>query len=226
MSMQKYVVGAAVAVLSLVLSVQTTQAQNDVFGYPAGGAACGSGCAEGGAIGAQQRAFGYSQMSGRWEATQAQNEKIYARNDAWPKPFACASRQHYHNLWTPMFDAGWEDQCILTGATHFDTDGELTRYGKQQISGMMMNMPKARRVIFVQQTSDPAETEMRVSKVRDVIETWYSQRGGMVQVSARTPATMSGVRAVDITEKSLGAAPAPMIPIADGSSGVSSAVQQ
>ena len=125
-----------------------------------------------------------------------------------------------------MFDAGWEDQCILTGATHFDREGELTKYGVQQIGGMMMNMPQSRRVIFIQETTDPAETEMRLAKVRKVIDTYYSQRGGRVEVSKRSPAMMSGVRAVDITEKALGASPAPMIPIAAGNASIDDTIGQ
>jgi len=220
---QLFIVG--VAVVGLTLASGETNAQVDVFGYPGGGSACASGgCAVPG-IAAQQRSFGYGQISDRFNATQAQNEKIYARNQAWPKPFACASRQLYHNIWRPMYDAGWEDQCILT-STHFDQNGELTRYGKQQISGMMMNMPKNRRVIFIQDTADQTATQQRMAKVQNVIQTWYSNRGGMVQVSARTPATMPGWRAVDIIEKATSSAPAPVIPIADGASGVQSAVTQ
>lgn len=200
-------------------------AQVDVFGYPAGGGSCGAGGCADGAIAMQQRSFGYGQVSDRFRATQAQNEKIYARNEAWPKPFSCASRQLYHNIWRPMYDAGWEDQCILT-STHFDENGELTRYGKQQIGGMMMNMPKARRVVYVQDTSDSASTQARVSKVESVIETWYSNRGGVVQVSSRMPAEMPGWRAVDIVEKATSNAPIPVIPIADGQSGITQAVGQ
>lgn len=225
MSKQKVIVGAAVAALSFVFSMQTASAQlGGAFDYPAGG--CND-CSGGGVAfwGAQQRAMGASQMSARWKASQAHNDKVYARNEAWPKPFACASRQHYHNIWGPMYDAGWEEQCVLT-STHFDENGELTRYGEQQIGGMMMNMPKARRVIFVQETANPAETSTRVAKVRSIIETWYGQRGGMVQISSRTPQTQSGDRTVDIFDKAKGSAPAPVIPIADGAGSVSSAVQQ
>lgn len=224
MSKRFFMLVAAAAVFSLAFGSESANAQFSDFGFPAGGASCGAGCATG-PVGASQHSFGYGQMSERFRATQAQNDKIYARNAAWPKPFACGSRQHYHNIWRPMFDAGWEDQCILT-SVHFDKNGDLTRYGKQQISGMVMNMPKSRRIIYVQETANNTETQSRVAKVENVIQTWFSQRGGMVQVSTRTPATMNGVRAVTITENAASSQPAPIIPIADGSSGVSSAVTQ
>lgn len=217
MSKQFFMVVAAVAVFSLAMS--ETNAQVAPFGYPAGGSACATGACGGGggafAAAAEQRSFGYGQLSDRFHATQQQNEKIYARNAAWPKPFACASRQHYHNIWRPMYDAGWEDQCILT-SVHFDQNGELTRYGKNQISGIMMNMPRSRRTIFVQDLSNNEATNARVAKVQEVISTWFAQRGGTVQVSARTAVTMPGVRAVAITDRAASAAPAPTIPIAAG----------
>ena len=228
MSKKFLLVGAAVAILAVVFSPEA-HAQG-AFGFPAGaggGVPCANGACgvDAGAIGAQQRSFGYGQVHDRFHATQEQNAKIYARNAAWPKPFACASRQHYHNTWRAMFDAGWEDQSILT-ATHFDEEGDLTRYGKHQIGGMMMNMPRARRVIYVQETSDPAETESRMAKVRDVIQTWYAQRGGRVQVSKRVPALMPGIKAVDIINKATTAAPVPIIPIADGTSSVAGSIGQ
>lgn len=181
--MLKQLIIVAVAALCLTLIPGETHAQQDVFGYPGGGAgACATGACGDGALVSQQRSFGYGQISDRFNATQAQNEKIYARNQAWPKPFSCASRQLYHNIWRPMYDAGWEDQCILT-STHFDENGELTKYGQHQISGMMMNMPKNRRIIFIQDTADQAETQSRVAKVQNVIQNWFSNRGGAVQVS-------------------------------------------
>ena len=224
MSKLNFMVVAAVAVFSFALSPETTNAQ--AFGFPEGGSACASGaCGQAVSVSPQPRSFGYGQLSDRLHATQEQNEKIYARNNAWPKPFACASRQHYHNLWRPMYDAGWEDQCILT-SVHFDEHGELTRYGKNQISGIMMNMPRSRRTIFVQDLSDPNATNARVAKVQNVIQQWFSQRGGVVQVSARTAVTLNGTKAVDITERAFGSAPAPVIPVAQGGSTVANSVSQ
>lgn len=225
MSKRLVFVCVAVAAALFLASGQTTMAQVDVFGYPAGGGSCGGAACGSPSIAAQQRSFGYGQFKDRVHATQAQNEKIYARNAAWPKPFTCASRQLYHNMFRPMYDAGWEDQCILT-STHFDENGDLTRYGRQQISGMLMNMPKARRIIFVQTTSDATETQARLAKVQTVIQTLHPQRSGIVRASDRTPATLPGWRAVDIIEKATANAPSPVIPIANGSSGISQAVTQ
>ncbi len=224
--MSKRLVYVCVAVVAaLFLASSQSMAQVDVFGYPSTGGACAGPNCGGVSYAAQQRSFGYGQVKDRLHATQAQNDKIYARNAAWPKPFTCASRQLYHNMLRPMYDAGWEDQCILT-STHFDENGELTRYGKQQIHGMMMNMPKSRRVIFVQTTADQTETQARLAKVQNVIQTMFPQRSGVARASDRTPATLPGWRAVDIIEKATANAPSPVIPIANGQSGISQAVTQ
>ena len=205
-----------------LLTAGEASAQHDVFGYPSGG--CPGGCASGHA--AQPASFGYgSNLKSRLQATQAQNEKIYARNAAWPKPFACASRQLYHNLWQPMYAAGWENQNILT-STHFNEEGKLTPYGMQQISSMLTSMPQSQRVIFVQKTADTDRTQMRLATVQNVIQTRYPHLPSQVRASDRNPGTLPGWRAVDITEKSTANAPSPHIPIATGSGGINAAVTQ
>ena len=225
--MLKRSIGVCTAVLVTMLTAGESSAQHQgVFGYPAGPSACASGNCGGGV--AQQTSFGYGHsgnLKNRLEATQAQNSKIYARNAAWPKPFACASRQLYHNIWQPMYAAGWEDQNILT-STHFNEEGKLTPYGMQQISSMLANMPQSNRVIFVQKTADTNKTQMRLATVQNVIQTLHPQRSGEVRASDRNPGTLPGWRAVDITEKSTANAPSPHIPIASGSSGINAAVSQ
>lgn len=210
-----------VALTAAFIVADQSAAQTGVFGYPSGGCSTGS-CGQA-AVG-HGGGLASGEFRARMDATQAQNDKIYARNEAWPKPFACASRQLYHNLWTPMFAAGWEDQNILT-STHFNEKGELTSYGKQQISSMLANMPERNRTIYVQKTGDPNRTQMRLAAVENTIQTRHPHRSGNVQASARTPQTLPGWRAVDIIEKASSSAPSPTIPIANASTGINSAVQ-
>lgn len=219
--MLKRFVCFCVAVTAALISADQSAAQSGVFGYPSGGCSTGA-CGQG--IGGHQGAgLGNGDFRARLDATQAQNEKVYARNAAWPKPFSCASRQLYHNLWTPMFAAGWEDQNILT-STHFNEEGKLTRYGHQQISSMLANMPQNNRTIFVQKMGDPNRTQMRLATVQEVINTKHAHRSGNVQASNRTPQTLPGWRAVDIIEKASASSPNPRIPIASASTGINSAV--
>jgi len=222
--MSKRIVVVCAAVLSVAFLLPSeSSAQHGVFGYPSGVSACSTGNCGGG--GGHSFGYGGGQLKQRVHATQAQNDRIYARNAAWPKPFACASRQLYHNIWSPMYDAGFEDQNILT-STHFGEQGELTRYGKQQISSMLTNMPRDQRVIFVQESADPNETQMRLARVQNIIQTSHPQRNGVVRASGRTPQTLPGWRAVDIIEKATSSAPSPIIPIASGTGGIATAISQ
>lgn len=215
MTKKKVLICAVVAVFGFSFSTDSVSAQCNscdsgasTFGFPTVNHHFGGG------------RFGNGQLKYQVQQQQAINQKISARNAAWPKPFNCADRQLYHNVWNPMINAGWEDQCILT-KTHFDDEtGELTRYGVQQIGGMMMNMPQNRRVVFVQESVNQQETQERIAKVRDVISTYYSQRGGVVQVSKRTPATQNGPRAELISNLAGESTPNPIIPIASGTSSV------
>lgn len=223
--MSNRIVLVCAAVLSVVVLLPSESTAQEVFGYPSGVSACGGNCGGGSFGGASvSGGHGQGQFKQRVAATQAQNQKIYARNAAWPKPFACASRQLYHNIWSPMYDAGWEDQNILT-STHFNQEG-LTRYGKQQISSMLTNMPRDQRVIFVQESADPIETQNRLAIVQSVIQSSHPQRNGIARSSSRTPQTLPGWRAVDIIEKATASAPSPIIPIATGSGSVSAAISQ
>ncbi len=216
MSKPKFLACAVLAVFGLATAATVASAQcsscdtaGSQFSYPATG--------HGGLLGRSQIG---SELRSQFEQQRAINQRIAARNLAWPRPFTCVSRQLYHNMFNAMVNAGWEDQCILTDV-HFEEDtGELTRYGVQQIGGMMMNMPQGRRVVFVQQGADQEKTSDRVQRIRDVISTYYPQRGGIVQVSARTPATQSGLRAENISNLAGESTPAPIIPVASGTSGI------
>lgn len=222
---KRILICAVVAVFGFTISLDSASAQctscdsgGSNFSFPTVSPIVG-----GGHLGANRlgnNRLGNGQLKYQFEQQQAINQKIAARNAAWPKPFTCADRQLYHNVWNPMINAGWEDQCILT-ETHFDPEtGELTRYGVQQIGGMMMNMPQNRRVVFVQECVNGEQTEQRVAKVRDVVSTYYSQRGGVVQVSTRTPATQNGPYAERISILAGESTPNPIIPIASGTSSV------
>lgn len=189
------------------------------FGFPAasGCSSCQSAGVGGGCRGGACRA----ELKARRAHQAAINAKIYARNEAWPAPFDCGSRQLYHAIFRPQIDAGYEDQNILT-ETHFDVEtGELTRYGIEQVKGMMLNMPRHRRVVFVQQAPNEGLTQQRMAKVQNVIDTYYSQRGGMVRASIRTPAKQYGLYAEKISNLRTDAIPDPVIPIASTNDSIS-----
>ncbi len=186
------------------------------FGFPASNCGCRGAGAHGGCRNGACRA----QLRSKLDHSANINAKIIARNEAWPAPFDCGSRQLYHATLRPMIDAGFEDQNLLTD-THFDAKtGMLTKYGIQQVSGMMLNMPTHRRTVFVQQLADFNATQQRMATVKEVLDTYYPQSRGSVQVSARRGAKGYGVEADNITTLRLGATPAPIIPIASGTESV------
>ena len=199
------------------------------FGNLAVGQDCGA-CAESGC----GTGFGYPGKSGhfggsrheKFEALKAQNAKIAARNDAWPKPFNCADRQLYHEIWAPMINEGFEEQCVLN-ETHFDSGThELNRFGLHTVAGIVQNMPSHRKHVFVTQDADETITQARLANVQTTLQTYYGQIAPSAQVSLSTkqPAFISGVRAETISNKFISGQPVPNIPISSANSTVSSSI--
>ncbi len=190
------------------------------FGYPGGTCAT---CSTGGhgIVGASGRHHG-EVLRAKLDHAIAYDAKVSARNRAWPKPFTCADRQAYSAMWGPMLDAGFADQTTVT-ATHFDEEGKLTRYGKQQIAGIMRNMPQHRKVVYVQRDGNEAATLNRYNQVQEIVSTFYGQ-SGRVALTDRNPINQQGLRAEVTTNAYYGALPAPIIPVSDGSTSVNDSV--
>jgi len=175
------------------------------------------------------KGFGYPVVSGhsggwgnqhnlrkeRREAWKEEADKIYRRNDAWPKPFDCLDRMAYHSIFDPMIHAGYETQCIL-GSQHFDPDTQqLNSFGQSTVAAIMQNMPSHRKNIFVAQTVDQRVTEMRMQNVNQLVSTFYGQLAPNATVSASTlePAMISGSRAEGVLRRFTDSAPAPIVPL-------------
>lgn len=189
------------------------------FGYPGGSCAtCNTGSAGFGGGHSQHHEY----LKAKIDHAIAYDEKVSARNRAWPKPFNCADRQVYSAIWRPMLDAGFADQTTVS-ATHFGEDGKLTRYGKQQIAGIMRNMPQHRKVVYVQRDRDEATTQKRYSEVQEIVSTFYGQ-SGRVALTDRNPIKQQGLRAEATTNAYYGALPLPNIPVASGTTSVSQSV--
>ena len=193
------------------------------FGYPAtpdfGGwahssscASCNSGgCGGGCASGARQA------WRDRWEHARHQNDKVCARNRAWPKPFDCADRQLYFSIWEPMLDAGYQKHCTLTSA-HFDAETQqLNNYGKSAVAGIMQNMPSHRKTIFIHRDIDQQISDSRMNEVRNAVETWYgSTTQASIAFTDRLPTRSNGDRIEIINGLYREGTPPPTIPVATG----------
>ena len=191
-------IAAMVVTISLAASITFAQCStcgvSDAnFGYPGGSCAtCNGGPGFGG--GGHQHG---EVLRAKLDHAIAYDQKVSARNEAWPKPFNCADRQVYSAMWGPLLDAGFADQTTIN-AVHFGQDGKLTRYGKTQIAGIMRNMPQHRKVVYVQRDRDEFTTQQRYNEVQQVVSTFYGQ-SGRVALTDRNPINQTGLRAENIT---------------------------
>ena len=161
------------------------------------------------------------QIREHWAHARKVNSKVCARNRVWPKPFDCADRQLYFSIWEPMLDAGYEKHCTLTQA-HFDPEtNELNQYGQAAISGIMRNLPRHRKTIFVHRDIDQQLSDHRMNVVRDALETWYGpQAATSIAFTDQLPTRSNGGRSEIINRLYSDGTPAPLLPVATGQAGV------
>lgn len=194
--------------------------QGSTFGYPTV-ANCGY-CGDTGCGNCRGRNGDHPRidaMKAHHAQLSAHYHKIYGRNDAWPMPWNCADRQLYFQIWEPMIDQGFEEQCVLSSA-HFDSEtNQLNKYGQHTVAGIMQNMPTSRKHVFVHREGDERLNAARLESVRDTIDTFYGhQLNGQAQVSysTRLPNRITGDQAEGINRLWFEKMPSPIIPIAAG----------
>ncbi len=193
------------------------------FGYPGGATAgCGncSGCRSG--SGCQLR----DQMKKNWDHASEVNARVMARNQAWPKPFACADRQLYFRIWEPMIDSGMTAQCTLS-ASHFDQETqELNPYGESSVAAIMQNMPASRRNIFIQQTGNQLTSDTRIGSVRDTVRKWYGHvPAPSIAFTNTYPYESDAAQIEVINAAAVANSPAPVIAVGDSSGSTSDSSQ-
>ena len=218
----KYCVAVVVVVLMAGVSLAqcSTCGGEASFSYPGSAcAACSSG--QGNFVGRGGHAHGEVLKAKIAHAAEI-DAKVVARNQAWPKPFACASRNLYASYWQQITRAGFADQNTLTGI-HFGKDGELTKYGQQQVAGIMRNMPQKYKTVYIQRDQDEATSMTRLNSVQQLVGNWYGQNG-RVAFSDRNPIIQNGTRAENINIGYHAAMAPPVIPVSDGQSSISSSV--
>ena len=192
------------------------------FDYPGTSGGCGAGgCGGGGGFGG---GFGGGAIGGHrancqaWKAHVKEVNRIStARNGAWPKPFRCADRQLYFEIWRPMLQAGVNANCLLSD-NHFDINtGELNAAGKTRLRSIAQNNPVGHKAVLVQNTGDQIVNNQRLNYVQQVVNDWYSGTGfSQVAISNSYPVRGAGARIETINRLgSEGIAP-PIIPVASG----------
>jgi len=218
---------AAIVVAMLMASVSLAQCDTcggeASFGYPGSAcAACSTG--QGNFVGRGGRG-GHAHgeyIKAKIAHAQEIDSRVVARNEAWPKPFACASRNLYASYWAPITRAGFADQNTLT-AIHFGENGKLTKYAQNQIAGILRNMPQKYKTVYVQRDKDEATSMARLNQVQGLVSTWYGQ-SGRVAFSDRNPIIQNGFRAENISNGYHAAMAPPVIPVSDGQSSISASV--
>jgi hypothetical protein len=160
------------------------------------------------------------QIKEHWAHTKEINAKVCARNRAWPKPFDCADRQLYFSIWEPMIDAGFEKHCTLTEA-HFDPEtGDLNKYGQTAIAGIMQNMPRQRRTIFIHRDIDQQSSDQKMNVVRETVQTWYGPEAATsIAFTDKMPTRSSASRIETINRLYNDGTPPPLLPVATGQGG-------
>jgi hypothetical protein len=191
------------------------------FGYPAV-ANCGS-CGDQGCGRCRSGRNGdhprMAAMKAHHHELAAHYHKIYGRNNVWPMPWNCADRQLYFQIWEPMIDRGFEEQCVLNSA-HFDSEtNELNKFGQHAVAGIMQNMPTTRQHVFIHREANDRLNQARLASVRDTINTFYGQQlqgPARVSFSTRLPNTITGDQAEGINRLWFEKMPSPVIPISSG----------
>lgn len=220
----KYCAALVVAVLMAGVSLAQcdTCGSDASFSYPGASCATCSG-GQGNFIGTGGRAHQHGEvLKARIAHAQEVDSRVVARNEAWPKPFACASRNLYASYWAPITRSGFADQNTLS-SIHFGEDGKLTKYGQHQVAGILRNMPQKYKTVYIQRDGDEVTSMNRLNQVQQLVSTWYGQNG-RVAFSDRNPIIQNGTRAENISNAYHAAMAPPIIPVSDGQSSVASSL--
>lgn len=222
--MKKITVGlAAFAAVAIVgLSNQATAqhcsdcSSGSSFGFPVSQAssACGAGgCRIRGARGGH-----FQEFKNKMDHYSVLNAKIAARNDAWPKPFACVDKADYYGIWSTMLAAGTETQCVLDD-DFFGENNELNRVGIDRVRGIMTNMPSDNRTVYVHRTNNDQMNDARIDAIRQTVELYYSHKGPVkVALSDQVPRSISGNAVQQVRELRVQNMAPPIIQVGDGQS--------
>ena len=127
----------------------------------------------------------------------------------------------YERTWGKYIDAGYERQCVLS-SIHFDDEtNELSQFGRTIVSGLVQNMPQARKTIYVHRDGDQQRSQERLDNVRSSIEYMFGHNiPAQVAFSAQRPVRVSALRVETLQRLEAEATPVPIIPIASGTTSV------
>jgi hypothetical protein len=198
----------------------STCSQSSAFGFPSD-AGCGAGGCGAGGCASGRCGLRNGELRASLDQAQERNGLVAARNDAWPKPFNCIDRQLYERQWGKYIDAGYERTCVLS-SMHFDqSTNELSQFGRTIVSGLVQNMPQARKVVYIHRDGDEQRSQERLENVRESIEYMFGHNTpAQVAFSNQAPVRVSALRVETLQRLEAEATPVPIIPIASGTTSV------
>ena len=142
------------------------------------------------------------------------NRVVSDRNEAWPKPFACADRQLYFQTWDPMLEAGWKSACVFNSRYFMDGTAELNPAGKMKVAAIMKNYPVGQKAFYLERDRPVELSDERLVALKNSVEQWYGlDHVTEIAFTDRGPLSGDGSRAASISENYINSLPNPVIPI-------------
>ncbi len=178
------------------------------FGYPSQ-AGCPTG--RGGTL-------GHNWQQSHAEA-RAQAEKVFLRNQAWPKPFDCWDRQSYFATWNQFYDAGLCAELTLLDAHFENQTDQLNSFGIRRLAAIVSSNSSDRLAVFIARTNNEQLNQSRVNQVRLAVgRILGSADGTLVAVSEQDIVPLSGRYHSTVNELRTQQTPPPIISIGPQSS--------
>jgi hypothetical protein len=146
----------------------------------------------------------------------------YARNNAWPQPFADVDAKDVQKPMDIMIHNGWRAHNTIGSELFRENDSVLTLAGARRVHWIATHSPASRRTIYVFRGATEQETSKRLDSVHQTLASIHSN-GPMPQVLVTDiePSTSSGAWATSINRQWMENLPAPKLPssTASGSEG-------
>jgi len=146
----------------------------------------------------------------------------YARNNAWPQPFADVDAKEVQKPVDIMIHNGWRAHNTIGSELFRENDSALTLAGARRVHWIATQSPSARRTIYVLRGATEQETSKRLDSVHQSLASIHSNgTAPQVLITDVDPASSSGAWATSISRQWMENLPAPKLPssTASGSEG-------
>jgi len=141
------------------------------------------------------------------------NRVVSNRNQAWPKPFACADRQLYFQMWDPMLETGWKSACVFSQRHFVGETAELNQAGRMKIAAIMRNFPIGQKAFLLEPGQSRGLLEERLAALKNTVENLYGlEQVAEIGVADVVPLKGSGSACEKISEAYQASLPGSLLP--------------